>query len=218
MKLYNKASSLLLASIIAASTSCTTNPYTGEQEVSKAAIYGTGGAAAGALTGLLTGGNTKSVLIGAAAGGAVGGGYGYYRDTQEKKLREVLQGTGVQIKKEGNNIRLVMPGNITFPTGGYDIKSSFFQTLNSVALVLKEYNKTTVLVGGHTDSDGSESKNLTLSQNRAESVANYLISQGINSARVSSNGYGSSQPTASNSDAGGKTQNRRVEISLIPIQ
>lgn len=217
MNLYQKTSSLIVASILLFSaTSCTTNPYTGERQASKAATYGAIGVGAGALTGFLAGKDTKSTLIGAAAGGAVGGGYGYYRDVQEKKLREVLAGTGVQVKKEGNNIRLIMPGNITFPTGQSDLKSSFFSTLNSVALVLKEFKKTNISVSGHTDSDGNAAKNNALSESRAQSVAEYLASQGVDSSRISSFGLGSSQPIASNSNAGGKAQNRRVEINIIP--
>lgn len=215
MKL-NKTSSLLLASILLASASCATNPYTGEREAGKAVTYGGVGVAAGALTGYLAGKDTKATLIGAAVGGAAGGGYGYYRDVQEKKLREVLVGTGVQVKKEGDNIRLIMPGNISFESGSADLKSSFYKTLNSVALVLKEYNKTNVIISGHTDSDGVEAKNIVLSQERAISVADYLENQGVDSTRIMANGYGSSQPIASNRTLDGKAANRRVEITLTP--
>ena len=218
MNLYKKTSSMILVSTIIFSASCTTNPYTGDQQASKAATYGAAGVAAGALTGYLTGKNTKSTLIGAAVGGAAGGGYGYYRDVQEKKLREVLKGSGVQVKKDGDNIRLIMPGNITFPSNQYDIKGSFFKVLNSVSLVLKEYDKTKIVIGGHTDSDGDKSKNTILSKNRAQSVADYLASQGVDSSRIISDGYGSSQPIANNSNEAGKSQNRRVEINLMPAK
>lgn len=217
MKLYKQTGLFLAAGALIASTSCTTNPYTGESQASKAAVYGGAGAAAGALTGYLAGGkNAKGALIGAAIGGAAGGGYGYYRDVQEKKLRDVLVGTGVQVKKEGDNIRLIMPGNITFASGSSDLKGSFFKTLNSVAIVLKEYNKTNVIVSGHTDSDGDESKNITLSQERATTVADYLNSQGVAENRLTANGYGSSRPVASNKIDEGKAQNRRVEITIAP--
>lgn len=216
MKLYKQNSSLLLAGVLLATASCTTNPYTGEKQAGKAATYGGIGAAAGALTGYLAGKDTKSTLIGAAIGGAAGGGYGYYRDVQEKKLREVLVGTGVQVRKEGDNIRLIMPGNITFQSGLSDLKSSFYKTLDSVATVLKEYDKTNVIISGHTDSDGVEAKNIVLSQERAISVADYLESRGVDSTRIMANGYGSSQPIASNSNPSGKAANRRVEITLTP--
>ncbi len=214
MKLNKKlAASLIVASLASA---CTTNPYTGEQQAGKSATYGAAGLAAGALTGYLTGKDTKSTLIGAAVGGAAGGGYGYYRDVQEKKLREILNGTGVQVKKDGNNLKLIMPGNITFPSGQFDLKSSFFKTLNSVALILKEFDKSKIAVSGHTDSNGDASKNNILSQERAGAVAEYLASQGVDSSRISAFGAGSSQPIASNKSDAGKAQNRRVEINIIP--
>ncbi|MFT6106861.1 MAG: outer membrane protein OmpA-like peptidoglycan-associated protein [Rickettsiales bacterium] len=217
MKLRSKIISTIFAISLLNLSACTNNPYTGERGVSKAAIYGGGGAAAGALTGYLAGGNTKSTLIGLGAGGAVGGGYGYYRDVQEKKLREVLMNSGVQIQKVGeNDLRLIMPGNISFSSNNSDLKSSFYKTLNSIALVLKKYDKTNVTVSGYTDSTGSKSINNTLSNQRADSVSDYLSSQGIAANRLKSFGYGSSNPIASNANKSGRAANRRVEINLSP--
>ncbi|MFT6077245.1 MAG: outer membrane protein OmpA-like peptidoglycan-associated protein [Myxococcota bacterium] len=217
MNLNKKIGSTILALSLLNVAACTNNPYTGEREVSKAAIYGGGGAAVGALAGYLAGGDTKSTLIGLGAGSVAGGGYGYYRDVQEKKLRQVLVGSGVQIKKEGkNNLRLIMPGNISFATGNSDIKSSFYKTLNSITVVLKEYNKTNVMISGHTDSTGSKSRNNTLSNQRAQSVADYLESQGVAGNRLKAYGYGSSNAIASNRTADGRAANRRVEITLSP--
>lgn len=99
---------------------CTSNPYTGEQQTGKSALYGLGGAAAGAAIGAATSGSddrAKGALIGAAVGGAAGGGYGYYVDKQEQRLRQELQGTGVRVVRNGENLQLVMPGNITFASG-----------------------------------------------------------------------------------------------------
>ncbi|MBM5782660.1 MAG: cell envelope biogenesis protein OmpA, partial [Pelagibacterales bacterium] len=175
-----------------------------------------GGALAGALAGQLAGGNTKSTLIGAAVGAAVGGGLGYYFDNQESKLRAELQGSGVGIKREGDKIRLIMPGNITFASNSADINSSFYRVLNSVAKVFKEYKKTDISITGHTDSTGNPSKNQILSAQRAQSVANYLIGQGIFAQRVRTAGIGSASPIASNDNEEGRSQNRRVEIEIVP--
>jgi outer membrane protein OmpA-like peptidoglycan-associated protein len=213
MKLYKKTA---IASLIAfGAVSCATNPYTGEREINKSAIYGVAGAGAGALAGLASGKGAKGALIGAGIGGAAGGGYGYYKNIQEKKLREALQGTGVSIVKQGEQLTLVMPGNITFPSGQADLKASFYPTLNSIAMVLKEYKKTTLEIGGHTDSTGIEQKNMALSEQRADSVAQYLINQGISSSRIVAHGNGSSKPIASNASEAGRQKNRRIEIKLL---
>lgn len=201
---------------------CTTNPYTGERQTSNAAKGAGIGALAGAAIGALT--NTSSgkqagrnALIGAGIGALAGGGVGYYMDVQEKKLRDRLQGTGVSVTRVGDNIILNMPGNITFRTDSADINSNFYEVLNSVAIVLKEYEKSTVEVSGHTDSTGSDAYNMDLSQRRASSVAQYLISQGIYAPRLIVQGFGESRPIASNTTPEGREQNRRVEIQISPL-
>lgn len=199
---------------------CTTNPYTGESQAGKAGIYGGIGAATGAVIGAATSSKkdrTKGALIGAAVGGAAGGGYGYYVDTQEAKLRQTLQGTGVQVQRNGDDLKLIMPGNITFASNSADISSSFYPTLNSLVLVFKEFNKNGVNIVGHTDSTGSQELNQSLSQRRAQSVANYLTANGVPGQRISAYGAGSSQPIASNATDAGRAQNRRVEINLRPL-
>ena len=199
---------------------CTTNPYTGESQAGKAGIYGGIGAATGAVIGAATSSKkdrTKGALIGAAVGGAAGGGYGYYVDTQEAKLRQTLQGTGVQVQRNGDDLKLIMPGNITFASNSADISSSFYPTLNSLVLVFKEFNKNGVNIVGHTDSTGSQELNQSLSQRRAQSVANYLTANGVPGQRISAYGAGPSQPIASNASEAGRAQNRRVEINLRPL-
>jgi outer membrane protein OmpA-like peptidoglycan-associated protein len=203
-------------------TACTTNPYTGEQQVSNTAIgAGTGallGTAAGAIIGGTTGIKTrKAMLIGAGVGALAGGGVGLYMDNQEAKLRQRLAGSGVSVTRRGDNIVLNMPSNITFATDESDIKPRFFETLNSVAIVLREFNQTLVDVNGHTDSDGSDEYNEELSQRRANSVAQYLISQQLDGNRFEVQGMGESQPIASNASFSGKAQNRRVEIEIVPL-
>ncbi len=198
-------------------TACTTDPYTGEKQISKTALYGVIGAGTGALVGQLAGGDTKSTLIGAAAGGAIGGGYGLYRDNQEAQLRKVLQGTGVQIKRDGENTQLIMPSNVTFSSAQSEVQSSFYPVLNSVSVVLKKYNKTQIAITGHTDSVGKADYNQNLSEKRAQSVQNYLVSQGIPMSRISAYGAGAGNPIASNSSDHGREKNRRVEITLVPL-
>lgn len=196
---------------------CATDPYTGESKVAKTA-WGTGiGAAVGAGVGALVGGK-KGALIGAGIGGATGAAAGGYMDIQASKLGDKLRGTGVQVLRDGDNIRLIMPNSITFNTNDDAMKTSANAVLDSVATVAKEYDKTTLQIIGHTDSSGNDSINIPLSQRRAVSVANYLALRGVSMSRMQAYGAGSSQPLASNATEAGKAQNRRVEIYLINAQ
>ena len=209
-----------IATTVALLGGCTNNPYTGEREAGKAGIYGGIGAVSGAVIGAATSSKKdrgKGALIGAAVGGAAGGGYGYYVDTQEAKLRQTLQGTGVQVQRDGNSLTLVRPGTLTFPRSSADIARSFYPTLNSLVQVFKEFNKNGIDIVGHTDSTGSLQLNQDLSTRRARSVAAYLESNGVAPARISAFGAGPSQPIASNDTAAGRAQNRRVEINLRPL-
>ena len=206
--------SLAAVSFLAA---CATDPYTGESKVSNTA-WGTGiGAVAGAGIGALVGGE-KGALVGAGIGAVGGAATGGYMDIQARKLRQELVGTGVQVKEVNGQVYLIMPGNITFDSNESIVKSSFKPVLDSIAKVLVEYDNTLVQIGGYTDNTGSASLNKKLSGERADAVANYLIMKGVSSRRISSMGYGSSNPIASNSTAAGREQNRRVEIKLITLQ
>lgn len=204
-----------VCAITALIAGCTTvNPYTGQTQTAKS----TWGTAIGAATGALIGStqSSKVALVGGLAGAAVGGGIGYYLDAQAAELRAELVSTGVQVVETDDSIRLIMPGNITFKTDSADINSSFYSVLNSVAKVLNKYSNSTVLVSGHTDSTGSAAYNLDLSKSRAQSVASYLEGQGVKASRFEVLGMGSSNPIASNSSAEGRSQNRRVEIKIVP--
>ena len=216
-----RSSLLVIAAALATAGCTTTDAYTGEKKVNNASKGAGIGAAAGAVLGALTGDNSKErrerALIGAGIGALTGAGVGAYMDKQEAKLRAQLQGTGVSVTRSGDNLILNMPGNVTFKTASADLNSGFFQVLDSVALVLKEFDKTLIDVEGHTDSDGTDDYNQQLSMQRATSVGNYLQSQGVNSQRVVALGAGESRPIASNSTAAGKQQNRRVELKLQPI-
>lgn len=193
---------------------CATDAYTGESKVAKTA-WGTGiGAAVGAGVGALVGGE-KGALIGAGIGGAAGAATGGYMDVQESKLRQKLAGTGVQVARDGDSIRLIMPNSITFDTNNDVMKTSANAVLDSVAQVAKEYDKTKLQIIGHTDSTGNDKINNPLSERRARTVANYLAMRGVAGARLYAAGAGSKQPIASNDTEAGRAQNRRVEIYLI---
>lgn len=199
----------------------TTDPYTGEQKTNNTTKGAGIGAIAGAVIGAASASKSdrkKGALIGAAAGGAIGGGVGNYMDRQETALRQRLQGSGVQVRREGDNLYLVMPGNITFASGRSEIRSDFYEVLNSVSLVLKEFNKTAIKVSGHTDSTGGDALNQTLSEQRANSVRSYLITQNVASGRIQASGYGPRYPVATNATAEGREANRRVELELLPIE
>ncbi|ELY4517873.1 OmpA family lipoprotein [Cronobacter muytjensii] len=200
---------------------CTTNPYTGEREAGKSGIGAGLGSLVGAGVGALSSSKKdrgKGALIGAAAGAALGGGVEYYMDVQEAKLREKMQGTGVSVTRSGDNIILNMPNNVTFDSSQANLKPAGANTLTGVAMVLKEYPKTAVNVVGYTDSTGGQALNMKLSQQRAESVASALITQGVTANRIRTSGMGPANPVASNSTEEGKAQNRRVEITLSPLQ
>lgn len=206
----------LLAVFISA---CTTDPYTGERKASNTGIGAGIGAAVGAVGGVIVGGSNKrkSALIGAGVGALAGAGVGAYMDAQESKLRRQLQGTGVSVTRNGDNIILNMPSNITFDTDSSTTKPQFAEVLNSVGLVLKEYNKTYVDVIGHTDSTGGDTHNQALSERRANSVAAELANRGVIWERLVTRGMGPRYPIADNGTATGRAQNRRVEIAIIPV-
>ena len=203
-------------------TGCMTyDPYTGEKKVSDTTKGAGIGAATGAVIGLLTGGNAaahrKNALIAAGVGALAGGAIGNYMDRQQAELRHDLQGTGVSVTRMGDNITLNMPGNITFKTNSSELDPSFYKVLNSVNIVVKKYNKTVVEVAGHTDNTGGTEYNQQLSERRANSVAQYLESQGLASNRVVTVGAGETKPVADNSTVEGRSANRRVELTLTPL-
>ena len=210
---------LLIAALLLGYGCATTDPYTGEQKTSNTAKGAGIGAAAGAILGAVIKHDDRKegAAIGAAVGAGIGGGIGYYMDQQEAQLRQKLQGTGVQVKREGNNIRLIMPGNITFAVDSFNVRSDFFPVLESVAIVVNEYDKTTIDISGHTDSTGSFAYNQTLSERRATSVAEFLLSQQVLAGRIITTGYGPRYPVADNGSPEGRAQNRRVEIKLLPL-
>jgi outer membrane protein OmpA-like peptidoglycan-associated protein len=213
---------IMVAAAAFALAGCETlDPYTGESKTSAATKGAIIGAVSGAVVGLASGDDSverrQRALIGAGVGALAGGSIGYYMDRQEAKLRAELQGTGVSVYRDGDNITLLMPGNITFATDSSDLSPRFFDVLVSVSKVLGEFDKTVVEVAGHTDSTGSDAYNQSLSERRAESVAQYLRTQGVNPQRLITIGLGESMPVADNGTAEGRQQNRRVELTMVPL-
>ena len=212
---------MILVTAVFAVQSCTTDPYSRERRTSRtvwgSVIGGAAGAAAGAATGRDSESRRERALIGLGVGALAGGATGAYMDRQETLLRQRLEATGVSVTRVNDRIVLNMPSNITFETDSAELRSQFYDVLNSVSQVLEEYEKTIVNVTGHTDSTGAESYNQALSEKRARNVAQYLISQGVNPTRVAAEGMGESQPIASNQTTQGRQANRRVEITLAPL-
>ena len=197
------------------------DPYTGESKVNKTTKGAAIGAAAGAVIGVLSGDGgrerRRNALIGAGLGALTGGAVGYYMDRQEAELRQQLAGSGVSVIRQDDQVILNMPGNVTFDVGSADISAGFFRVLNSVTLVVQEYDKTLIEVVRHSDSTGRADYNQALSEQRAHSVSEYFISQGVLPQRLGAYGYGENHPIADNSSPSGRALNRRVEIVLLPI-
>lgn len=204
---------------LALATACTTtDPWTGETRTTRTTQGAAIGAGIGAVIGAITGGDRlKRAAIGAGAGALSGAAVGAYMDRQEARLREQLRGTGVSVTRRGDEVILNMPGNITFDFDSAELRPGFHDVLNSVALVANEFDKTVLIIDGHTDSTGPDAYNLQLSERRAASVERYLVAQGVAPVRMASYGYGEQYPIASNETEAGRAQNRRVELTLSPI-
>ena len=175
------------------------------------------GAAGGAAIGLIAGGGWKGALIGAGVGALAGGMVGNYQDKQEAKLRAQMSGTGVEVVRMGDNLTLNMPGNVTFALNSAKLNPQFDDVLDKLANTLLEYNQTVIQIAGHTDSTGSHDYNMKLSLQRAESVKAYLVSRGVPPARLVTVGAGPDYPIASNATEEGRAENRRVEITIVPV-
>lgn len=209
--LTSAAAALALVTVSA----CVTDPNTGERKISRTAIGGVGGAGLGYLLGSVIGGRTARI-VGAGIGGVAGGAIGYQKDKQIRELKEQTAGSGVDVSDTGDGILLNLP-DVTFAVDSTAISPSFQSTLTSVAQSMNQYPNSLIDVYGHTDSTGSDAYNLDLSKRRADAVARYLISQGVNSARIQTQGMGESYPIADNTTESGRALNRRVEIKITPV-
>jgi outer membrane protein OmpA-like peptidoglycan-associated protein len=209
-------SSLAAVSLLGLSA-CVTDPNTGERHVSRTAIGGLGGAAAGYLLGGIIGGKTARI-VGAGIGGVAGGAVGYQMDQQIKELKESTAGTGVDVSEiPGEDAFLVNLPDVTFATGSAVISPSFQATLNQVADSMTRYPNSLIDVYGHTDTTGSTATNQRLSEERARAVANYLISRGVAASRIRWQGFGETQLRVQTGDNVNEPLNRRVEIKVVPI-
>ncbi len=200
----------------------TTDPHSGQTQRSQATTGAGIGAAVGAAAGALSGSGSTSrrdrALVGAAVGAAAGAGVGVYMDRQEEQLRQSTRGTGIEVDRRGDDIVLNMPSSVTFGFDSSELTSDARSSLNDVASILSEYRDTRVNIAGHTDSTGDADYNQRLSERRADSVGNYLAQSGVSRDRLQMSGYGETQPVASNDSEEGRAQNRRVEITLSPIE
>ena len=214
---------IVASALMLAACSSTTDPLTGKPQRNNT-IGGAGiGAAVGAVSGLLIARNKsgsdqrRAALIGAGVGALVGGGVGSYMDRQEQELRQQLINSGVSVSRNGNEIILNLPSNVTFATGQDALSPQFFGVLNSVAIVLNKYPQTLLDIDGHTDNVGDDLSNQALSERRAVSVARYLNGQRVDSRRLRIIGFGETRPIADNSTDQGRAANRRVEIRISPL-
>ncbi len=209
---------LVMAIVMLAACATTTDPWTGEPRSTRTGQGAAVGAGIGAVIGAISGGDRlKRVAIGAGIGALTGAAVGSYMDRNEEELRRQLAGSGVSVTRRGDEIILNMPGNVTFDFDSASLNPEFFEVLDSVALVLEEFDQTVLVIDGHTDSTGSRSYNLRLSEQRADTVGRYLISRGVSPARVATYGYGPDYPVAGNDTAEGRAMNRRVELTLMPV-
>ncbi|MBD3615172.1 MAG: OmpA family protein [Gracilimonas sp.] len=191
-------------------------PFTACQNWSKTAKGTTIGAGAGALAGSIIGkaaGNTVTgAIVGAAVGGATGAAIGNYMDRQARELEEDLENATVE--RVGEGIKITFDSGILFDTESYALKDASKEDIANLAEVLKKYEDTNIMFGGHTDSRGTEEYNQELSENRAKSVAEYAAFTGVDAERMTIVGYGENQPIATNDTEAGRQQNRRVEIAI----
>ena len=214
--------SVSIAALVGAAACTTTDPYRSGPVRNNTGTGVIAGALGGALLGYLT--NTsdgeqgrKNALIGAGIGALAGGAVGNYMDRQQRALEAELSGTGVGVARQGDNLVLRMPSDVTFATNQSSIDPRFNAVLDDVARVLNEYDRSTIDIIGHADSAGTDEYNLDLSRRRASSVAGYLVSRNVLDDRIFVDGRGESQPIASNDTPAGKAQNRRVEIMIRPF-
>jgi outer membrane protein OmpA-like peptidoglycan-associated protein len=217
----SKLGAAVIGAVLIVSACTTIDPYTREEQTARAQRQAMIGAAAGAAVGLITGDSSmerkKRALVGAGLGALAGAGVGTYMDRQEAKLRAELDRTGVSVTRIGDNITLNMPGNVTFATNSADLNAGFFDVLNSVSMVVNEFEQTVIEIAGHTDNTGTDAYNQQLSERRAAAVSSYLRTREVLDERIITVGMGEGRPVAPNETVDGRQQNRRVELTLVPL-
>lgn len=208
-----------VSSIGLATAGCVTDPETGNRTISRAAIGGVLGAGGGYLLGDLVGGRRDRTerIVGAGIGAIAGAGVGAYMDRQERRLREQTAGTGIDVERQGDQLVLNMPGDVTFAYDSATVQPQFQRTLDDVAATLREFPSTAIDIYGHTDSRGSDAYNQGLSERRANAVQSYLVSRGVQYDRLATRGYGESALKCAETSEDGLRCNRRVEIRIAPV-
>lgn len=179
------------------------------------------GAIGGAAVGAATAGDDDlgaRAAIGAAVGGLAGGAVGAYMDSQEKELRQDLEGTGADVQRQGDAILVNIPSGVTFAFDSAELRPETRDALREVADTLARNPQTTIDVTGYTDSTGPEEYNIDLSLRRAEAVMTFLIQHGVDRRRIEAFGAGETNPVASNETEQGRQLNRRVELRIEPIR
>lgn len=209
----------LACTIGLATAGCITDPNTGEQRISRAAIGGVLGAGGGYLLGDLIGGRNDRTerIIGTGIGAIAGAGVGAYMDRQEQEMRRRTAGTGIDVERQGDQLVLNLPGDITFDYDSAAVKPQFQSTLDQVAATLRDYPSTAIDIYGHTDSRGSEVYNQGLSERRANAVQSYLASRSVQYERMATRGYGETALKCAETSDDGYRCNRRVEIRIAPV-
>ena len=211
-----------IAALLGAAACTTTDPYRSAPQRNNTGTGAIAGAVGGALLGYLT--NTsngeqgrKNALIGAGIGALGGAAVGRYMDNQQRALESQLSGSGVGVARQGDNLVLRMPSDVTFATNQSSIDARFMPVLDDVAQVLQQYDQSTIDVLGYTDSSGGDAINQPLSDRRASSVASELVRRGVIAQRIYVAGMSSQNPVASNATPEGRAMNRRVEILIRPF-
>jgi len=176
-------------------------------------IGGVGGGVVGGVIGHYAGNTVLGAIIGAAVGGTAGALIGNYMDKQAEEMQNDI--AGAKIERVGEGIKITFDSGILFASNSSTLEYQAKTNINKLAVILNKYPDTNILVTGHTDFDGSDAFNQTLSEQRAQSVSNYTMSQGVSSSRLSIIGLGEKEPVASNETDEGKRQNRRVEIAVF---
>ncbi len=216
LKLKKTMMAAIAATSVTAMAGCQTAPQT-LQDNKRTAIGAGVGAAAGAALGTLVGGNDRrNALVGAGIGLLAGAAVGQYLDQQQRDLEASLAGTGAEVDRQGDQLLVTLPSQVTFATDQATIQPQFYPALNNVAQTLQQYPQSYIDVVGHTDSTGETAYNQRLSEARANSVAQYLISRGVSPARIQAYGMGETRPVASNDTPSGRQANRRVELLITP--
>jgi outer membrane protein OmpA-like peptidoglycan-associated protein len=217
---FKPAMLAIMATATALTTSgCITDPNTGEQRVSRAAIGGVLGGLGGYLLGDLVGGRRDRTerIVGAGIAGVAGAAVGSYMDRQEQELRRRTAGTGIEVDRQGDQLVLNMPGDVTFAYDSATVQPQFQTALDQVATTLRDYPSTYIDIYGHTDSRGSDVYNQGLSERRASGVQSYLSSRGVQIARMATRGYGETALKCPETNDEAYRCNRRVEVRIAPV-